>query len=273
MYPTMGETFRMTKVIAVVNQKGGVGKTTTAINLAAAMAIVRKRILLIDLDPQGNSSTGLGISLDDRKHNIYTVLAGDSDFAQAVRVSKVVPELHIVPSTVDLAAAEFELAGMEDRENFLKEALAEQLSSYDYVFIDCPPSLGMLTINAMAASHSVIIPLQCEFFSLEGLSHLMQSFKRIRQSYNPNLAIEGILLTMYDKRNRLTIDVEKEVRSHFGRLTFETVIPRNIRMSEAPSHGKPVIIYDHTCTGSKAYMYLAKELLQKQKATETAAAA
>ena len=254
----------MAKIIAIVNQKGGVGKTTTAINLAAALAIVGKKVLLVDLDPQGNSSTGLGVPASQRRHNIYTVLAGESEAAQAIKVSDVVPELHILPSTVDLSAAEVELAGVANRERYITDAMAPINADYDYIFIDCPPSLGMLTINAMVASTSVIIPLQCEFFSLEGLSHLTRSFKRIRNNYNENVKIEGILLTMHDPRNKLTGEVEKEVRSHFGRMVFDTKIPRNVRMSEAPSHGKPVIVYDHKCRGSKAYMYLAKEMLQRE---------
>ncbi|MET0155825.1 MAG: ParA family protein [Rickettsiales bacterium] len=258
----------MAKIIAIVNQKGGVGKTTTAINLAAALAIVGKKVLLVDLDPQGNSSTGLGIPIADRRHNIYTVLSGDSSAGDAVKISDLVPELHVMPSTVDLSAAEIELANISDREKYIKEALEELNSLYDYIFIDCPPSLGMLTINAMVASHSVLIPLQCEFFSLEGLSHLTRSLKRIKENFNNALTIEGILLTMYDPRNRLTGDVENEVRTHFGKTVFETKIPRNVRMSEAPSHGKPVIVYDHKCRGSKAYMYLAKEMLQRERVGE-----
>lgn len=261
----------MTTTFAIVNQKGGVGKTTTAINLATALAVAEKKTLLIDLDPQGNTSTGFGIESDCRNNNIYTLLSNLSSFEESVIISDIVENLHIIPSTVDLSAAEIELVSQEGRENFLKNILAPARELYDFIFIDCPPSLGMLTINAMTAADSVIIPLQCEFFSLEGLSHLIRTYELVKKNYNNDLIIEGILLTMYDKRNKLTLDVEKEVRTYFGRAVFDTVIPRNVRMSEAPSHGKPVIIYDYRCNGSKSYMYLAREILHKQKIREEAA--
>lgn len=250
------------KIIAVANQKGGVGKTTTAINLATALAACGKRTLVIDFDPQGNASTGLGIGSKDRKHNVYTLLAEQSTFAQSVHPTEI-PELFVIPATVDLSAAEIELASMDNREQLLKTILADQGSEYDFIFIDCPPSLGLLTLNALVAANSLIVPLQCEFFALEGLSHLVHTIQQIQQRFNPDLEIKGVVLTMHDRRNNLTRQVEDDVRACMPDKVFRTVIPRNVRLSEAPSHGKPAIIYDFRSVGSRAYMHLAREVIQR----------
>ncbi|ACZ48834.1 ParA family protein [Anaplasma marginale] len=252
----------MAKVFAVVNQKGGVGKTTTSINLATAFAVVGKSTLMVDLDPQGNSSSGLGIPYSSRSPDIYRVLVDNHPITEAIR-STCIPNLSIVPSTIDLSAAELGLAQMESREFVLKNCLLHT-AEYQYVFVDCPPSLGLLTINALAAAHSVIIPMQCEFFALEGLKHLMKTVNLVKKRLNPSLTIEGILLTMYDRRNNLSEQVEENIREHLRENVYKTVIPRNVRLSEAPSHGKPAIIYDYKCPGSQSYIYLAKEILEQQ---------
>lgn len=253
----------MTKIIAIANQKGGVGKTTTAINLATAMAAIEKKILLIDADPQSNASTGLGLLEEDRNPSLYNLLTDKKFNLNSIKETKI-PYLNIIASTIDLAASEIELAEMDDRENIMKNIL-NKITGYDYLFIDCPPALGLLTINSLVASDSVIIPLQCEFFALEGLSSLISTIETIKSTLNPQIQIEGIVLTMYDKRNSLSALVEEDVRGHFGKKVYKTVIPRNVRISEAPSHGKPVLIYDTSCVGSVAYIGLAKEVIFNQE--------
>lgn len=253
----------MTKIIAIANQKGGVGKTTTAINLATAMAATKKKILLIDADPQSNASTGLGLLEEDRNPSLYNLLTDKKFNPNSIKETKI-PYLNIIASTIDLAASEIELAEMDDRENIMKNIL-NKIAGYDYLFIDCPPALGLLTINSLVASDSVIIPLQCEFFALEGLSSLISTIETIKSTLNPQIQIEGIVLTMYDKRNSLSALVEEDVRGHFGKKVYKTVIPRNVRISEAPSHGKPVLIYDTSCVGSVAYIGLAKEVIFNQE--------
>lgn len=250
------------RVIALSNQKGGVGKTTTAINLATALAACGNRVLVVDFDPQGNTSTGFGIDKRAAEHNAYTLLMGDSTLTEATHKTQV-PGLDIVPSTIDLSGAEVELVPMMSRETRLRNALAPGLTHYDYIFLDCPPSLGLLTINALAAARDIIVPLQCEFFAMEGISQLLKTFDLVRKSLNPNLELSGVLLTMFDKRNRLATQVEQDVRQHLGAKVFETVIPRNVRLSEAPSFGQPGLIYDVKSPGSQAYIRLAAELIQR----------
>jgi len=252
----------MTKIIAIANQKGGVGKTTTAINLATAMAAINKKILLIDADPQGNASTGLGVTEEDRTPSLYDLLSSD-EFDNAAIKKSIIPNLHIITSTKDLAASEIELASIENRENAIKNII-KHIVNYDFIFIDCPPALGLLTINSLVAANSVIVPLQCEFFALEGLSSLISTIETIKHGLNPHIKLEGVVLTMFDKRNSLSSLVEQDVRSHFKDKVYNTVIPRNIRISEAPSHGKPVLIYDINCVGSQAYIGLAKEVVFNQ---------
>ncbi|RVQ67713.1 ParA family protein [Croceicoccus ponticola] len=244
--------------IAVANQKGGVGKTTSAVNLATAFAAIGWRTLLIDLDPQGNASTGLGIAKDQREHSSYELLVDGIALGDCI-VATQIPDLDIVPAKVDLSGAEIELVEMHDRTGQLRLALAE--AHHDICFIDCPPSLGLLTLNALAAADRLLVPLQCEFFALEGLSQLLSTVEQVQQRFNAELEIVGIALTMFDRRNRLTEQVSDDVRGVLGKLVFDAVVPRNVRLSEAPSHGLPAIVYDHNCSGSRAYMDLARELI------------
>jgi chromosome partitioning protein len=256
------------RILAVANQKGGVGKTTTAINLGTALAAVGRRTLLIDIDPQGNASTGLGVPRTARKATTYDVLIGERPLADAV-VASAVPGLELAPSDADLSGVELELGTQARRSYRLRDAIAGLAPAgrlYDYVLIDCPPSLNLLTVNAMTAADAVLVPLQCEFFALEGLSQLMRTVDLVRGSLNPRLEIQGVVLTMYDRRNSLSQQVEQDVRAHFGATVYATVIPRNVRVSEAPSFGKPALVYDINCAGSQAYMKLASELIAREGA-------
>ena len=255
--------FRKSRIISVANQKGGVGKTTTAVNLATALAAVGKKVLLIDFDPQGNASTGLGIPKESRSIGAYEVLIGANSLANA-KMETNIPDLSIIPSTIELSGAELELVATERRAFRLRESLDSKLDEYDYVFIDCPPSLGLLTLNAMVAADGLLVPLQCEFYALEGLSQLLNTFERVKANFNPELEIQGIVLTMFDRRNNLSGEVEADVRRHLGDKVYSTVIPRNIRISEAPSFGKPALLYDHNCPGSRAYIDLAREVIKRE---------
>ncbi len=257
--------------IAIANQKGGVGKTTTAINVATALAASGWNVLLIDLDPQGNASTGLGLHQSDREYSSYDLLTNEAGLSQCT-VKTGIPQLDIVPATVDLSGAEVELVEYEQRTHRLKNALdnAED-GRWDVCVIDCPPSLGLLTLNALVAVDSLLVPLQCEFFALEGLSQLLQTVERVQNRFNADLSIIGVVLTMYDRRNRLTDQVSDDVRSCLGSLVFDTVIPRNVRLSEAPSHGLPALVYDHRCTGSEAYIALVRELIERLPERKVAA--
>ena len=250
----------MPKIISVANQKGGVGKTTTSINLATSLSA--KKILLVDADPQGNASTGMGIPYDERDPNLYDLIVSGIYDENAIKKT-IVPGLDIITANTNLAASEIELVGVEKRE-FVISKILSKTKDYDYILIDCPPALGLLTINSLVASHSVIVPLQSEFFALEGISSLVSSIQLIKENFNSNLTIEGILLTMVDKRNSLSALVEKDVRDHFGEIVYKTTIPRNVKMSEAPSHGKPAILYDVNSAGSMAYIGLAREIIKKQ---------
>jgi chromosome partitioning protein len=256
------------RVLAVANQKGGVGKTTTAINLGTALAAIGEDVLIIDLDPQGNASTGLGIDRRNRLHSTYDVMTGEAALRDAT-VSTAVPRLHLAPSTLDLAGLELEIGQTRDRAFRLRSALAPLNTvggnRFSYVLVDCPPSLNLLTINAMAAANAILVPLQCEFFALEGLSQLLKTVESVREQLNPDLTIHGIVLTMFDARNNLSEQVVADVREFMGAKVYDTIIPRNVRVSEAPSYGKPVLVYDLKCSGSEAYLRLATEIIQREK--------
>jgi chromosome partitioning protein len=258
------DNIKKAKIFSIVNQKGGVGKTTTAINIATAMSAIGKKVLLIDMDPQGNASTGLGVDVSERHNTIYEVIIGQIDASDAIIKTKI-PNLKIITSTVDLSASEVELVNIEQREFLLKNSLEKIVADFDIIIIDCPPSLGLLTLNALCASDSILIPMQCEFFSLEGLSHLLNTVGLIKDNLNQNLAISGIILTMHDKRNKLTEQVEEDVRNFLGDKVYENYIPRNVKLSEAPSYGLPGIVYDSKCTGSVAYLKLVKEIIKKEQ--------
>jgi len=263
------------RIISLANQKGGVGKTTTAINLGTALAAIGERVLIVDLDPQGNASTGLGIDRRDRNASTYDVLMGEVSLRDAV-VPTAVPRLHIAPSTMDLSGLELELGTTRDRAFRLRNAISSLNTNvspdtdYTYVLIDCPPSLNLITVNAMAASDAILVPLQCEFFALEGLSQLLQTVEQVRSTLNPELSIHGIVLTMYDSRNNLSNQVVADVRQFMGKKVYDTMIPRNVRISEAPSYGKPVLVYDLKCAGSEAYLKLATEVIQRERELRTA---
>jgi len=252
----------MGKIITIVNQKGGVGKTTTAINLAASLALAEKDILVIDTDPQGNSTSGLGISRDGLDKSLYDVYAGRCDMNDALQKT-VMEHLYIIPSTIDLLGVEVELAGKEGREKILNSVMSSIRERYRYIFIDCPPSLGLLTLNALVAADAVIIPVQCEYYALEGLGLLTKTLRLVRSSLNPHLEIEGIILTMFDPRNNLSREVATEVKKHFRDKVYDTVIPRNVTLGEAPSHGKPILLYDVRSKGAQSYLSLAKEILNE----------
>ncbi len=271
----MGHPAKPLRVLALANQKGGVGKTTTAINLGTALAAIGEEVLVIDLDPQGNASTGLGIEKARRRVSTYELMAGEASLAQTI-IPTAVPRLSIAPSTMDLLGLEMEMATSQDRAHRLRNAMksmahSESLKRISYVLIDCPPSLNLLTINALAAADAVLVPLQCEFFALEGLSQLLRTVEQVRGALNPRLTIQGIVLTMFDPRNNLSAQVVADVRSFMGDKVYETMIPRNVRVSEAPSHGKPALLYDLKCAGSQAYLRLASEVIQREGRVPAAA--
>ena len=256
----------MTRIIAFANQKGGVGKTTTAINIGASLAAIKKRVLLIDLDPQGNAGTGLGVVRASHRQSAYGVIMGTASAADNI-LTTAVQGMHILPSSQALAGADIDLLDMENREFRLRDALAPIMQHYDYILLDCPPALGYLTINALTAADSVIVPLQCEFFALEGIQQLTDTIAIVKEKWNPKLEILGVLLTMYDRRYGVTHAIDNDVRETFGDLVFKTVVPRNVRVSEAPSHGKPALFYDFNSTGAQAYLRVATEVIQRTEGT------
>jgi len=257
------EPSRKPRIFAVANQKGGVGKTTTTINLGSALAAVGREVLIIDMDPQGNATTGLGIDRNAVDLTSYDLIMGEATVAETALPTEV-PKLSVVPSTVDLSGADIELVDTPRREYRLRQALDGQTDRFDYVLIDCPPALGLLTLNSLVAATEVLVPLQCEYYALEGISHLVRTIERVKRALNPSLEIQGVVLTMFDKRNNLSFMVAEDVRSHFGDKVYKTIIPRNVRVSEAPSYGKPVLLYDLNCVGSKAYLHLASEVLKRE---------
>ena len=263
-------TVDMARVIAIANQKGGVGKTTTAINLSASVASRGHRVLLVDFDPQGNASSGVGYTKDRVELSVYDALIGDIAFSDCIRPTDITT-LFVAPATTDLVGAELELISREGRERVLANVLADVVDRFDYVVIDCPPSLGLLTLNALVAAHGVVVPMQAEYFALEGLSALLSTIEKVRQAYNPELVVEGILFCMYDPRTNLAGQVRGEVAEHLGGKVFDTSIPRNVRLSESPSHGKPVLLYDLRCIGAKSYLALAEEFLQRVDPSHSAA--
>jgi chromosome partitioning protein len=255
------------RILAIANQKGGVGKTTTAINLGTALAAIGEQVLIVDLDPQGNASTGLGIQRKPHQKSTYHVLMGEASLDDVI-VDSGIPRLHCAPSTMDLLGAELELANIDRKTHRLSDAiglLQQGQTRYSYIIADCPPSLNLLTINALTAADAILVPLQCEFFALEGLSQLLKTVERVRTTLNPRLSIQGVVLTMFDRRNSLSEQVAQDVRSVLGEKVYQTVIPRNVRVSEAPSHGKPVLLYDNSCTGSQAYIRLASEIIRRER--------
>jgi len=265
--PKLDGTAKGPRVLTIANQKGGVGKTTTAINLGTALAAVGERVLICDLDPQGNASTGLGLSRNASTLSTYHVLMGDAEFTDVILPSGI-PNLDCAPSTMDLLGAELELSQIERKTHRLHDALGRLVAAgqhYDYVLLDCPPSLNLLTVNSLAAADAILVPLQCEFFALEGLSQLLKTVEKVRQNLNPRLSIQGVVLTMFDKRNSLSDQVAADVRGFLGEKVYQTVSPRNVRVSEAPSHGKPVLLYDHACPGSQAYIKLASEIIRRER--------
>ena len=254
----------MGKIIAVANQKGGVGKTTSTVNLAACVGQLRKKVLLIDIDPQGNATSGVGINKRAVEASSYDLLIGTAK-AEDVILKTSFKNLSVIPSNIQLAGAEIELVDMEDRVNMLKKAIAAQKEQFDYIFIDCPPSLGLITLNALTARHTLLIPIQCEYYALEGLSQLMATVRQVKRLYNPNIDLEGVLLTMYDGRLNLTAQVLSEVKKYYGEKVYKTTIPRNVRLSEAPSYGQPVFYYDKSSSGTRAYMELANKFIKRNK--------
>ena len=265
-------TITAPRVLTIANQKGGVGKTTTAINLGTALAAIGERVLIVDLDPQGNASTGLGVDRRQRTVSTFEVMIGEASLGAAA-VATLVPNLSIAPSTLDLLGVELQISAERDRAFRLRRAIEEFATSdqsYSYILVDCPPSLNLLTINAMTASHAILVPLQCEFFALEGLSQLLKTVEQVRATLNPDLSIHGVVLTMYDARNNLAAQVVEDVRRHMGEKVYNTIIPRNVRVSEAPSHGKPVLLYDLKCNGSQAYLKLASEIIARERALHAA---